>query len=216
MLLQLEHDPDGWRRCALAFLDAQCWKAELGQMAVPAPPAAPQRREPVSQVVPAASPVRAVGGWRSWRQNLATTLSIAASFLIALVVGMGLNGNRSGGSLHSPSAIVTTTMEKQPLPNIGTALPPAVQPSDLETVTFTAPQSSATYRVSAQRRDTLDQDLLKSIPSIISPEFQQALEQTGHHVEQQRKIVPVQMNDGRLLVLPVDDIQIHYVGRPSQ
>ena len=36
LLLQLEHEPDGWRRCALAFLEAQCWKAELGQIAPPA------------------------------------------------------------------------------------------------------------------------------------------------------------------------------------
>ena len=36
LLLELEHDPDGWRRCALAFLEAQCWKAEMGQMARPA------------------------------------------------------------------------------------------------------------------------------------------------------------------------------------
>ena len=33
LLLQLEHEPDGWRRCALAFLEAQCWKTELGQIA---------------------------------------------------------------------------------------------------------------------------------------------------------------------------------------
>ena len=37
LLLQLEHEPDGWRRCAMAFLEAQCWKAELGKMAAAAP-----------------------------------------------------------------------------------------------------------------------------------------------------------------------------------
>ena len=111
LLLQLEHDPDGWRRCALAFLEAQCWKAELGQMAAPA---APQQHEPVAQAVPAASPARAIGRWRSWRQHLATTLSIAASFLIALVFGMGLNGNGSGGLLHLP---VKAVKDDQPLAN---------------------------------------------------------------------------------------------------
>ena len=29
LLLQLEHEPEGWRRCALAFLEAQCWEQEL-------------------------------------------------------------------------------------------------------------------------------------------------------------------------------------------
>lgn len=32
LLLQLEHEPEGWRRCALAFLEAQCWKQEFGLM----------------------------------------------------------------------------------------------------------------------------------------------------------------------------------------
>src|SRR5271165_540757 len=32
LLLKLEHEPEGWRNCALAFLEAQCWQAELGQI----------------------------------------------------------------------------------------------------------------------------------------------------------------------------------------
>ena len=39
-----------------------------------------------------------IGRRQSWRQYAATTLTIAASFLLALVVGMGLSGNWSGGA----------------------------------------------------------------------------------------------------------------------
>ena len=79
LLLQLEHEPDGWRRCALAFLEAQCWKAELGQIAPPCERRSRRRPEPVSQAEP-------IGRRQSWRQYAATMLTIAASFLIALVV----------------------------------------------------------------------------------------------------------------------------------
>lgn len=109
LLLQLEHEPDGWRRCALAFLEAQCWKAELGQMV---PPPAPQAAlaAPVSRAEPA-------GRWQSWRQYVATTLTMAASFLIALVLGMGLRGTWPGITLHSPgSSQVQSTIDKIPLP----------------------------------------------------------------------------------------------------
>src|SRR5271165_2973202 len=72
LLVQLEHEPDGWRRCALAFLEAQCWKAELGQVI---PPAAPARAVPASQAEP-------IEQRQSWRQYAATTLAMSASFLI--------------------------------------------------------------------------------------------------------------------------------------
>src|SRR5689334_12402860 len=51
LLLRLDAEPDGWRRCALAFLEAQCWRESLGptaREAAPGPSAAirPARRRP--------------------------------------------------------------------------------------------------------------------------------------------------------------------------
>ena len=147
-------------------------------------------------------------------------LTMAASFLIALVVGMGLRGNWSGGSSHSPdSSLVKTAVDEFPLPTcrhrrrrtaagrrLGDGHAGRGKSSDGQAETF---------RVPALRRDALDQNMLENIPDAIPPELQQAFEQSGHRVVQQREIVPVQMKDGRRLVVPVDHIQIHYVGRPS-
>src|SRR5207253_643240 len=33
LLMQLEKEPDGWRRCALAFLEAQTWRQALAPVA---------------------------------------------------------------------------------------------------------------------------------------------------------------------------------------
>ena len=201
LLLQLEHEPDGWRRCALAFLEAQCWKAELGQMAHSATSEL-VRAEPVPQVEQRSQR-------QSWRQLLATTLAIAASFLLTLVVVRGW----SGGSSHSPdSTIVKTAREEFPLANQAT---PAATPGVWETVTLAADGQPETVRVPAIHRDTLDESLLTNVPDAISPELQRAIEQSGHRVVQQREIVPVQMQDGHRLVVPVDHVKIHYVGRPS-
>ncbi len=211
LLLQLEHEPDGWRRCALAFLEAQSWKAELGQVA-PGPALDSARPEAVSQAEPN-------GRWQSWRQYAATTLAMAASFLLALVVVRGWSGGP-----HSPeSSLVNQAKDEFRLPSPVAvpgehAVPAAGTTDNLETVTLTAPKSSdgpaETLQVQAQRRDAFDQGLLDHIPAAIPPEVQQAIEQAGHRIVQQREIVPVQMNDGRRLVVPVDHIQIHYVGRP--
>ena len=104
LLLQLEHEPDGWRRCALAFLEAQCWKAELGQIA-PRGALDSARPEPVSQAEPN-------GRWQTWRQYAATTLAIAASFLLALVVVHSWSGGP-----HSPgTSVVEKAVKELPLP----------------------------------------------------------------------------------------------------
>jgi hypothetical protein len=211
LLLELEHDPDGWRRCALAFLEAQCWKAELGQMVSPA------ARERAAQIVPtgpAVSRPHAVGRWQRWRQYAATTLTIAASFLIALVVGMGLTGSGTG-DLSRPGANLKPSIAQTPLPNAATRPSPAAPASDLELVTL-APQSSGAYQISAQPRDALDENSLQSIPSVIPPDLQQVLEKSGYRVVQQREIVPMQTKDNRRLVVPVDKVEIHYVGRQWQ
>jgi hypothetical protein len=39
LLLRLDAEPDGWRRCALAFLEAQAWRQSLGALAGEARPA---------------------------------------------------------------------------------------------------------------------------------------------------------------------------------
>jgi anti-sigma factor RsiW len=38
LLESLDTRPEGWRRCALAFLEAQSWREELGQVARAAHP----------------------------------------------------------------------------------------------------------------------------------------------------------------------------------
>jgi anti-sigma factor RsiW len=210
LLLQLEHEPDGWRRCALAFLEAQCWKAELGQIAR-STAAEPPRAAPLPPAGPAARRPGPAGRLQKWRQYAATLLTISASFLIALAVGMGLRGNWPGGLAHS-GAFVAPAVKELPLGN------PEGAAGDWETVALPVKSSDGqaeTLQVQALRRDTLDQNMLEQIPDAISPELQRAFELSGHRVLQQREIVPVEMKDGRRLVVPVDHVEIHYVGRPS-
>jgi hypothetical protein len=36
LLASLDAQPDGWRRCALAFLEAQIWRSEMRRIIAPA------------------------------------------------------------------------------------------------------------------------------------------------------------------------------------
>jgi hypothetical protein len=209
LLLQFEREPEGWRRCALAFLEAQCWKQELGVMA--RSPEAGTAKSPASMPVPA-SDRRAPSNWRySWRQNLATALTLGACFLIALALGLSLRGNWAGG-LHPGATALPATA---PLPPNNPQPTLVAQPAD-ELVTIDAANGQTeSLRIPRARPDAFGQNVAEQGPDAIPPAVEQAFQRAGHEVVQQREIVPVQMNNGRRMMVPVDHVQIHYVGRGS-
>jgi hypothetical protein len=206
-LLRLEREPEGWRLCALAFLEAQCWKQELGSITRMAPRA---EREPDKTVV-----VRPASGFQPavWRRQLATVLTMGACFLIALALGMGLRGNMSRGG-HGPNSEVTTTTNVFPLNRSATQS--SGDQWELVPIVADSPNGRReTVNIPAVHRDSLDERMLAEIPDVIPPEIRRSLEQAGHQIEEHRQVVPVQMNDGRRLMVPVNNVQIHFVGRGS-
>src|SRR3972149_3765527 len=89
LLSTLDDLPGGWRRCALAFLEAQTWNEEMRSI----------RQESVSPAQPArAAAQRACRGG-----PFRTLLPMAARFLIALGLGMVLHDLwRPGGGAGLP------------------------------------------------------------------------------------------------------------------
>jgi hypothetical protein len=62
----------------------------------------------------------------------------------------------------------------------------------------------------AQPRDRLDEDFLKAVPNPLPDDVRQAFERTGHEVRMHRELVPVQLKDGRQLVIPIDQVEVQY------
>ncbi len=79
LIHRLETEPDGWRRCALAFLEAQSWREAL----IPATAADPNL--PPAQMIPSR---RASYRWR----EAARLTALAASVLLTFAVGWVLHG----------------------------------------------------------------------------------------------------------------------------
>ncbi|MGA2063946.1 MAG: hypothetical protein ABSG86_03205 [Thermoguttaceae bacterium] len=213
VVLRLEDEPGGWRRCALAFLEAQGWKQAFGAMvdaaAGPSPAARPAAR-------------------RDWRRGLGTVLAVAASFLLAFVLGMHVRGRPavpgSGGPLagsgmagNAGEAVAGRVPRQAETP--GRPPSPATPPERWQLVTLKAPAGPegemATIRLPAVQRNTLDQQWLDAVPMAVPDEMLRALRQRGLEVQQHREVLPVEMQDGRRLIVPMDQIEVHYVGRPS-
>jgi hypothetical protein len=113
LLFQLETEPDGWRRCALAFLEAQGWRATFAPVATPACGVA---RPVVVQAGPGGQPNR----WRA----VARLTALAAGIVVAFALGWVFH---SGPAENAPSAPVAGV---QPLTPAGPSATSPTAPED--------------------------------------------------------------------------------------
>jgi hypothetical protein len=213
LLSGLDGEPGGWRRCALAFLESQCWQQTFGRMA----------RESAADETPA-RPIRASRA--RWSGHLGTLLAMAACFLVAFWVGSRVQQMRRD-QLMAPAGMTGELARAVPAQSIPILSPqpdrslartmsaaPGSGPWRMVTVAGPAGPASAgsALRVPAVERDRLDPQWLRSLPPAIPDDVMQALDRTGHRIEQHRELVPVPLQDGRQLVMPVDQVKVHYVG----
>jgi hypothetical protein len=212
LLSSLDERPGGWRACALAFLEAQSWKKGFAALARP-PSEQETERKPVA---PAA---RRPAGWSPAAKYSVTIAAMAASFLFALWVGLQLRSAwRSPPiALDSPEKPGPAKEEPESPPGSKEVPPPVAPSNPWQLVKLSAPDGSeeSAIHLPARERDQLDHRWLTNLPPAMPEDVCDELERTGHHVEQRRVLHPVEMEDGRRVVVPVDQVDVHYVGNPS-
>jgi hypothetical protein len=194
MLAGLDEEPGGWRRCALAFLESQALERDLSAA----------RREvdlpPVS--VQPADFARSYA-WGTW-------LAIAASFLLALGLGISLRGWPlfTNDNLVDNAAQPTKAVRSQP---DGLANDRRSGDSPLGNLTLVV-DGAGGARDEAINLPIFDArtaaERLSFEHSALPPDVRKALERTGHRIESRQGLVPVVLQDGRQVVFPVEQFQI--------
>jgi hypothetical protein len=91
LLVRLENEPGGWRRCALAFLEAQLWRQAMTSVAATA-------------VVPALSaipdhPLRKMFSWRPLVRLTGLAASLTAAFFLGWAYHHGLEQKAPSGTV---------------------------------------------------------------------------------------------------------------------
>ena len=112
LLLRLENEPGGWRRCALAFLEAQTWREAIGPLAIPTQAAAR----------PVMLPARPCRNGRAWRP-VARLTGLAAGLAAACLLGWALRGGPLGTESSTPVGQGTVSAPAAPLELSGSASP---------------------------------------------------------------------------------------------
>lgn len=192
LLTMLDHHPEHWRQCALAFIEAQALGGEL--------------RIVRSEALVTKKPKVAVAPATSRSSNYKVIgLAMAASFLAALPVGR---------YIAPPTPVAVPMVVQQPREDV-VLTPDTVaeaSPSPLGQVRLTTedgPIDVPYYSLQDGARYLLDDQ------SALADSMIESLERAGHHVERSPGVMPVQLDNGAQVYLPVDSYRITPVSNRS-
>ena len=242
LLLRLEQETGGWRRCALAFLEAQSWgqdfrsllKEPAGEASDGLIPAGSGNAATQMLVAAPASSMstsrRDSAASRRWLDRAGTLLAIAASFVIAF--GLGVASKRLPDGVESgmvannrptaPSAAIESTIAAAAATKVAPATQTAA-PSELASAVGATIDAAAEKNPTDEIADDSpiwlpsgladEASLLGDEPAPAVPAYvRRALERSGHAVEQQQELWPVQLENGSHALLPVERVKVRYVG----
>lgn len=220
LLSTLDQRPGGWRQCALAFLEAQSWREAMDAFAHPR--AAKQVESDAAPAVQADRPTTTRK--RPRRDFITTALGVAACILLGVGISSYMHQLRATGIMGQPG------LELADVTGMGSDAsqgPPRILPvyggvpgagGNVEFVNLSGSGPDGrphTVQLPAVARERLDENWLQNLPSAIPEEITRSLQQAGHEVHSSRQLLPLRLEDGRRLVVPVDQVDVHYVNRPE-
>lgn len=203
VLAALEQHPAAWRKCAEAFLQAQAWQREMKDVRAAAEmkPANPAHNEPAPRSTAA----------NDWLRML---LVAAASFLLAFFAAQQFW--QAAGNRPLPPAQPIAKVPSEPVPPNPTNVATGNQPLGNVQLAVNRTGSAEPQFVNVPVYDPeAATEMLRVSRPALPDDLVEALEADGHRVNRQRQLVPVQLEDGRQMIVPVEGYRIVPVNRPS-
>jgi hypothetical protein len=213
LLASLEAQPDGWRRCALAFVEAQTWRGTIGSLLregeTPAEPGSAITLDRNGSA--GASPSRE----ESSRSHLGTWFAVAASVVVAFGLG------RQSGVMRSASEPASQQVASAPaaVPNNKIDSPQLERATHGDAVTLVVNDRDGVPRrieVPLVEGRQLGQ-AFSDVPQWSSPELDRRLDEQGLDLDARRRYAPIyfeQENEIVPMVVPVDDAIVRPATRP--
>lgn len=217
LLESLAREPDGWRRCALAFLEAQAWQREFPAVRAEGfVGAATESRE----IPPPAQSTRSGSGWSGW-SVWTGRFALAASWFLVFALGAGTY------------QIVFTTSDRgamSPLAGTRSGEWPGATPLDtgklaaadaFEGTAEPAEPTGLELQIADPHGNILDQFVMpveraglagSSYPTTTEPaipdELADAAEALKYDMRANRTFVPVAVQNVGNVVVPIDRIDL--------
>jgi hypothetical protein len=227
LLKSLDHVPQGWRRCALAFLESQAWREALGEYSAEesVPLENKEAEHRTSNVEHRTSKENELfdversmfdvrrspsARWSYWRP-LVSVAAAAACFMAAF--GLGLLVQRTWLAPRGASPLAGGGAPSSTTPRDNLAQRPADQ-GQWGTVQFVVDgPGGSPQQVQVPAIDGPEpEEFIRNQPPLLPPEIERELRRLGHRVETERQLLPVPLNDGRRVLIPVQRIEVRPIG----
>lgn len=197
----LDDQPAGWRSCALALLEERAMRSELREL-----------RSSELAFARNSRSGRRPGFWTA--VSLATAAGLMVSFAlgwagaVTLMKGPIASGSLASGDLP-PRQQLPTAMARR------AAVKPSEFPWQRAVIDFAGGHGQIDVPVRSSAK--LDASWLGTDSSALPSETVRELERTGFKVKESGQSVwPIQLGDGRRLMVPVEEVEVQYVGREFQ
>jgi anti-sigma factor RsiW len=200
LLASLDTRADGWRKCALAFLEAQSWRNEVKSLAA-RPNAATATKSAAPSVLPKRTRFRTAAQW----------LALAAGLLVAFELGTLDRGPAPqqvvDGSVKTNEQLADT------LPAAGAAAPNAAKPGDALNL-WVRDDAGELRRVRVPLVDasSLGYEYGLEFQTGVPDDVRSRLQDHGYSVQSKRQYAPMWLDNGRQMIVPVEDTRIVPVG----
>ncbi len=227
-ILRLEREPDGWKRCAIAFLEAQALRDSFRAMGQPGK----GKGEPASEILPLHPGAANAGRRHGWLRHIAAAVIVAASFAI----GWFVHGTRMGKT--EPDSLAGDPVARPIQPASEQLVSePVSPPGDVRSADLDARPGDRDERLAESRRPVIrtvarirfgpesaqaevpvlagpgiNREWLAQQPPPVSEHGRVVLERHGYQVDQSRRYFTTVLADGRRVAVPVDHVQIQYTG----
>jgi hypothetical protein len=230
---ELDTTPDGWRRCALSFIEAQAWGEAFRNLDGTVleglrPPESSDCTAPAMTSVLRPIPTSGVISRRWIGDALAAGIAI-----IAFSLGWLVHGLRNPVPSDRPAnpAGLTAKVDPVPEPPVAVASEPPAASDTPEPAPFSAlprdripmVQEVARLRIGTGDPNSpgipilagsgVNPQWLLQQPPPISDHQRAIWERQGYQLDQRRRVVSVPLGDGRRAAVPVDQVQVRYVGQ---
>jgi hypothetical protein len=193
LLESLDSQPQGWRHCALAFLEAQSWRTELRSIAAKTPV-----KTELQKTVAPSGPAKRISILAA-----AQWLAVAASLLVAFKLG-----NLQRGSLVRVASGPTSSQD-QVASAPGSPSPTSKAPGDALNL-WVRDDAGQMRRVRVPLVDagTLDHDLGLQFQTGVPDDVRDQLQDHGYAVQSKHQYAPMWLDNGRPMIVPVEDTKI--------
>ena len=218
---RLGREPDGWKRCTLAFLEAQCWRESFRAFDPPV-------RVPVEALSRPTASARELRRFAGWRRGVIAAGIATVSFAMGwLVHPVRPPSPAQNGTTQMPP-MIATHVEDAPKPPVespgvresaepaGEFARPPLRPRFVadprESVVTVAHLRVGSAEVPVLAGPKIDEEWVRNQPPALN-EYQRALlERQGYQVAQHRRIKMATLPDGRRVAVPIDQVQVRYAG----